>query len=769
MKRYGAMSWVVMGFALILLSACGFNEVASTEPTLARPTESTASIKENLSVAITPSATPTPISSPSSTPLRASANPPTVAPTVLYTPTFTSTPIPTASSPELTRAAELALTPSATPIPSPTPVTPSQPGFLTTIAQVGGYTGAVAIQGQFVFLGVGPRLIVLDISNPSQPQAVGQTGILPGIIQALSIQDSYAYILTQDNSLHIFNISDISNLQEIGSYQPENGRDHRSEYWGLKIIEQRAYLLFGGYTSFLSIVDMTNPIHPVEIAVHELPRDVADIAVSGSYLYAASNREGLFIIDVTDPAAPIDVARQPGEFSSIAIQGTAVFLAAGEAGMRIFDISNPTKPAAIGVYQTESMPVSKVIVEGNLAYVSDSYATQGTRYVFFQYGPPSLSGTVRVVDITNPTQPAEISSFTTPVENWSMAEEDNKVFLATGSLRIFDLTVAEQPTEIGLYEIPGEVWDVVVNGKLAYVAGGVEGLYVIDVASPATPALVSTSQTFSGHAFRIVQEADRLYLTNNYRVAFFNDSDDPFMSIRIFDTSNPADPVEAGTYRLSEEPFVLGDFTAVSTTLYTIQNGSLHLTDMRDPINPVALNAISLTDFVNSIAIDGHYVFLTSRSDLLHVLDISDPTNPLEISTGFDGREAMLANYSPQLSISMNQIVVTNGFAFVECVDAEGESIASNLCVLDVREPASPKFVSLYQINSTFRDLTAANGYIFITTRNALLVLDPANPAALDLVDSIPLTNPQGIEIVGSTLYVANGAGGLVILQIPAN
>lgn len=759
MKRYSALTCGVISFAFLLLSACGFNEVTNTEPTLPTATVNTAAIHE----------IPSAVFIPSSTPLPASTNPPTATPTVLYTPTFTSTPIPTTSSSELTRTAELALTPSATPIPSSTPATPSQPGYLTTIGQLGGYTGAVAVQGQLAFLGIGPRLVVLDISNPAQPRALGQSDILPDVIQALSIQDTYAYILTQDNSLHIFNISDTGSLQEIGSYRPKNGRDHRSAYWALNIVEHIAYVLHGGSTSFLSIIDVTSPMQPVEIAVHELPRYITDIAVSGNYLYAPSSQEGLLIIDVTDPTTPIDVTHLPGEFSSIALQGTAVYLAAGEAGMRIFDISNPARPVAMGVYQTDSMPVRKVIVEGNLAYVSDSYGTQGTRYVFFQYGPPSLSGTVHVVDITNPAQPAAISSLTTPVEIWSMAVEDDRVFLATGSLRLFDLTAADGPVEAGLYEIPGEVWDVAVSGNLAYLAGGVEGLYTVDVTTPSAPALVSTSQTFSGHAFHIVQEDNRLYLTNNFRVAFFNDPDDPFMGLRVFGTSNPTQPVETSLYRLSEHPFALSDFTAVSTTLYTIQNGSLHLTDMGDPANPVEISVIDSTDSMNSITIDGRYAFLTSDSDLLHVLDISDPENPFEISTGFDGREALLSQYSPQLSITMNQIVVMDGFAFVECLDAVGESITSNLCVIDVREQTSPKFVSLYKINNTFRDLVAANGYIFVTLGNALLVLDPSNPAALDLVDRIPLSNPHGMEIVGFTIYVANGAGGLVILQTPVN
>jgi hypothetical protein len=322
---------------------------------------------------------------------------------------------------------------------------------------------------------------------------------------------------------------------------------------------------------------------------------------------------------------------------------------------------------------------------------------------------------------------------------------------------------------VGLYEILGEVWDVAVRGNLAYLAGGVEGLFVVDVTTPPVPEFVSTSNTFSGHALHIVYEDDRLYLTNNYKVAIFNDPADPNLGIRIFDASNPVNPVENSLYHLSESSYGLNDFTAVSTNLYTIRNGTLYLTDMSDPASPLEIYDLRLSDSLRSMTIDGSHAFLTSYPDLFHVLDITDPENPIEISAGFEGYETLLSQYGPYDPPTTNQIVVMNGFAYVECVLTQGDSITSDLCVLDVREPTSPKFVSLYKIEREFRDLVFANGYIFVTTRDGLIALDPSDPAALVLVDSISLSNQQGVEIVGPYIYVADGAGGLVVLQTPAN
>jgi hypothetical protein len=37
------------------------------------------------------------------------------------------------------------------------------------LGQIGGATYAIAVQGDYVYLGVGPRLMVMDVSSPANP------------------------------------------------------------------------------------------------------------------------------------------------------------------------------------------------------------------------------------------------------------------------------------------------------------------------------------------------------------------------------------------------------------------------------------------------------------------------------------------------------------------------------------------------------------------------------------------------------------------------
>jgi hypothetical protein len=53
------------------------------------------------------------------------------------------------------------------------------------IGQIGGSTYAVAVQGNYAYIGVGPHLVILNIANPALPYIVGQTRVLPGAVQTI--------------------------------------------------------------------------------------------------------------------------------------------------------------------------------------------------------------------------------------------------------------------------------------------------------------------------------------------------------------------------------------------------------------------------------------------------------------------------------------------------------------------------------------------------------------------------------------------------------
>jgi hypothetical protein len=60
--------------------------------------------------------------------------------------------------------------------------------------------------------------------------------------------------------------------------------------------------------------------------------------VAGAYAYVAAGSSGLRVIDVSDPAAPVEVGfyDTPGEAWGVAVAGDYVHLADGSAGLDVF-------------------------------------------------------------------------------------------------------------------------------------------------------------------------------------------------------------------------------------------------------------------------------------------------------------------------------------------------------------------------------------------------------------------------------------------------
>ena len=68
---------------------------------------------------------------------------------------------------------------------------------LRLVGQIGGVNNAVAVAGNRAYLGVGPRLVVLDISDPASPLVLGQTEPFEGVVEGIAVSGGYAYVTTR--------------------------------------------------------------------------------------------------------------------------------------------------------------------------------------------------------------------------------------------------------------------------------------------------------------------------------------------------------------------------------------------------------------------------------------------------------------------------------------------------------------------------------------------------------------------------------------------
>jgi hypothetical protein len=168
------------------------------------------------------------------------------------------------------------------------------------VGQIGGPTKAVAVSGSYAYVGVGPRLVILNVSDPSAPRMVGQTEPLPGAVWDVAVSGGYAYVADEwYGGLRIIAVSDPAHPYEVGAYDTPG--------WAVGVAVSGGYAYVADGDDGLRIIAVSDPAHPYEVGFYDTPGSAWDVAVSGGYAYVADDWAGLRIIAVSDPAHPYEV------------------------------------------------------------------------------------------------------------------------------------------------------------------------------------------------------------------------------------------------------------------------------------------------------------------------------------------------------------------------------------------------------------------------------------------------------------------------------
>jgi len=101
---------------------------------------------------------------------------------------------------------------------------PTQPGFdnaLTLLGQYGGSSFAVAVRGDYAYLGQGPRLVTLNISNPGAIEFISRSDLMPGVVQDVEVEGKYVFITFIYSMCNTVCIDLERNMDEVYELIPE--------------------------------------------------------------------------------------------------------------------------------------------------------------------------------------------------------------------------------------------------------------------------------------------------------------------------------------------------------------------------------------------------------------------------------------------------------------------------------------------------------------------------------------------------------------------
>jgi hypothetical protein len=288
------------------------------------------------------------------------------------------------------------------------------------LGSIGGPTNAVAVSGNNVYVGKGTSIIILENTGGSLRQKGTQLN-LPSFVSDLKIEGKTLYAAAGSAGLYIIDISD--------------------------------------------------PLKPVEKGVYSSSGFAESVVVSGGTAYLANGSEGLQIIDTSNPANPVALGQAfKGKYAfGVAVSANNAYIAAADDGLLTVDISRNTAPKELASLDTPGV-ARNVAVSDKYAYVADDWKG------------------VSIVDIADPAAPKQAKTINTAGRAHGLALDKNNLYVADAymGVRVFDVSSLSAPKDLTSF-IPADsqAVRVLVNNGLLFCADRSNGILCFDIGKPA--------------------------------------------------------------------------------------------------------------------------------------------------------------------------------------------------------------------------------------------------------------------------------------------
>jgi hypothetical protein len=498
-------------------------------------------------------------------------------------------------------------------------VAPARAAEFLTFIPTTGSSREVQIVGDVAYVADGAGgLRIYDISDPSQPDAIGDVPPLPGgSARSVDVVGTRAYVANDGPGVQIIDVTDPSAPAPLGSFDPAGSTP---------IARAAGDFAYAASTSSVSVWNVANPAAPVPRGSLPTPLFASMRIANGHLVVTGATAPTFRVIDVSNPDAPAQVGSVPDARGAIGVDGSSVWLVDdAEVPATLFgiDVSNPAAP---DVFARATSPDPFAQVSGAPAVFGRLLFSDGL-LVANVHGagspqPPLLDS----IDLPHAAEDVEIS--------------DNQVYVTTqdpsgpdqGGLEIIDYT---DPEALFFAITPGvslgDSWglDVVKIGttRTAYVASD-DALAIVDVSSPAAP--VVRSQPGLGARILDVDADGTTAAVLGTRVG-------ATCELITVDASSPSAPVERDRMGFTGSP---GTVVVANGIAYVACEFSdaVHIVDLADPGNLVEIETL-ITGEDPHVARDGDFLYVAT-STAIASYNVADPANPiflgsLDVSNGF--------------------------------------------------------------------------------------------------------------------------------------
>ena len=328
----------------------------------------------------------------------------------------------------------------------------------------------------------GNGLYLVDVSDPLAPWIAGTLTAEEAPHQGIGLWEDYALVGTYGAGFAMIDISSPS----APTIAARIGVQHGASDFCVD-----GSLLFAGPASIASY-RLSELLTPGPVAVVPETPGTRVIATLGDHAYGVRDQGKDFcVVDLTDPVSPRVTGTLPLDLAlptAVTVSespdaGRHAYVGAGVSGegVHIIDVADPTAPIHEGFIPLVHSPTD-LDVEGSRLYVMAGFLG------------------LLIYDITDPIRPLYQSSLTFGYSPQVVRAADKILYIGrrtagAGELIIVDAADPLAPVILGTSDVPEIPFDFRIDGSLLYIADATEGLLIMDVGDPAHPRLVSRLRT----------------------------------------------------------------------------------------------------------------------------------------------------------------------------------------------------------------------------------------------------------------------------------
>ncbi len=474
--------------------------------------------------------------------------------------------------------------------------TPASPTLVGALA-VSNDAEDLQVVGRLAYVAGGGdrKLHVVDVSNPAAPAVVSDFAAA-SVVNCVAVEGTHAY-LGENLQVETVDVTDPASPNSNGVVSTAFGPR----------VAVRSSRLFVAASRELDVFDLSAPAAPRAVATIPMPaQNVADLVVAGSRALVAGGFTGVCVVDLADPAAPSLVGTIPTQAgaASIALHGKVLVVPQTNLGLTLLAAGTPPPSGVIA-----SLPVAEecltVDARGPRVYVTTS---QPDRFL--------------VIDSTDPLAPTVLGSI--PLGGSlarDMVVQGDLAFVAEDSLHVYDVSDATAPVFLGHDSATRLLECIAPDGNLVF-GGAFDGLSVLDVTTPALPAVV-TSVPVPGFPSDVAFDGSAIVLCRGTP------------GIETFDATTPTNLVPRGSLDMNDAGGVAlrPPFAFVADSSSSGTDDALRVVDYSDLAAPVVVRSVPVLSGAARLKLDSDLVYAGTGSDSVDLFDVTVPTAALYVGT----------------------------------------------------------------------------------------------------------------------------------------